>query len=621
VKWWRVFIDKLSGSRSEPEGTGPRRRKAERFGYEATVTAKCSSWPKFVKLFTGDVSAGGLFVPTTKAAKVGEEIEVEVGLPDGSSLRLTGKVVNIIGKELASKRGKPPGLGIQLDPLEGGDKERFDLMLAAARAAAPKPPKPAITPANGIRTAAVHEAVPARDATAKLTHDDFTPPSGTPAAKAPPPTPEAEPRKAPPPAAAESKKPPPPPPAAKSKKPPPPPPRAEKRRREPVIGVDLGTSYTSVAAVMERKVRILPWPDGVKSSPSVVSFPTEHEVVVGVEARKRLATDPRHTITSPKRLLGRKYEDKEIQGFIGQAPFRMLAGPNNSVVAEMWKEQYAITQICAYLLQDARRVAEQALEQEISKCVMTVPVSFDDERARILRRAAEMAQLDVLALIDEPSAAALANRFDEGFGGIVGVYDFGGGTFDFSLVDVSGGDFQVLATAGDTWLGGDDFDTVLADAAANQFWRMHKVDLHTQSVEWQRLIWACERAKRLLSIDEQAAIFVPEVLRGAEGMIDLHISLDRPTFERACGPVIARSLSTCDDALELLDMKPNELTAVYLSGGTTYVPAVREAIANHFQVPVRTGVPPEHAVCLGAAIHAAQLQFAMERTTLEAREA
>ncbi len=601
MKWWRVFIDKLSGNRSEPDGTTPRRRKAERFEFETTVTARCSSWPKFVNLFTGDVSAGGLFVPTTESAEIGEEIEVDLALPDKTTLRITGKVVNIIGEELASKRGKPPGLGIMLDPLEGEAKERFEQVLRAARASAPQPPKPTITPADAIQTSAVREAVAAGSSVARLTEEDFSPKRAAPPPPKPPPTPT--------------------PAAAKAKKPPPPPPPVKKRRSEPVIGMDLGTSYTSVAAVVDRKVKILPWPDGIKSSPSVVAFPSEHEVLVGVEARKRLASDPKHTVTSPKRLLGRKYEDKEIQGYIGQAPFRTLEGPNSTVVLEIWRQQFAVPQLCSYLIEDARRVAEQALGQRIEKCVMTVPVSFDDDRAKLLRRAAEMAQLEVLALIDEPSAAALANRFEEGFGGVVGVYDFGGGTFDFSLVDVSGGDFQVLATAGDTWLGGDDFDQVLADAAANQFWRMHNVDLHTQSVEWQRLVWACERAKRLLSVDEKSAIFVPEVMRGAEGMIDLHISLDRPTFERACAPVIARSLATCDDALELLDMKPTELTAVYLSGGTTYVPAVREAIANHFQVPVRTGVPPEHAVCLGAAIHAAQLQFAMERTTLEARDA
>jgi molecular chaperone DnaK len=229
-----------------------------------------------------------------------------------------------------------------------------------------------------------------------------------------------------------------------------------------------------------------------------------------------------------------------------------------------------------------------------------------------------MIGLEIVAVIDEPSAAALANRFDKHFGGVVGVYDFGGGTFDFSVVDVSSGDFQVMATAGDTWLGGDDFDRVLAEAAANQFWRQHKVDLRKQAMEWQRLMFACEKAKRCLSAANDAVIRVPEVLRTAEGMVDLELGITRDILARACAAILQRSLDTCDEALGLLDMRPQDLTTVYLSGGTSYMPVVRDAVASHFRVPVRTGVPPEHAVCLGAAIHAAQLQFSA-RQTLDSR--
>ena len=210
-----------------------------------------------------------------------------------------------------------------------------------------------------------------------------------------------------------------------------------------------------------------------------------------------------------------------------------------------------------------------------------------------------MAGLDIVAIIDEPSAAALANRFDPTFGGVVGVYDFGGGTFDFSVVDVSAGDFQVLATSGDTWLGGDDFDQVLAEAAANQFWREHKVDLRTQAVEWQRLLFACERAKRTLSTEDQTVISVPNVLRKADGMVSLELGVDRATLTRASAAIVQRTLDTCREALAGLNMEPGDLTTLYLSGGTTNVPSVREALVDFFKVPIRTGVPPEHAVCPG----------------------
>ena len=598
MRWWRVFINKLTGKRDEPEGVIPRRRQAERFSFATSISAKCASWPNFVDMFTGDVSEGGLFVPTDESAKVGEEIELELTLPNQSTLTLKGKVVNVIAAS-ATGNGKPAGLGVEIEPLEGVAKTRFDKILATAKATAPQPPRPAITPTGSIRLSAVHEAVAlANGSDEKLSLDDFSA-NGEESAEVDI--------------------------VIEAEEPPAPPARAPKPMPvvgsdEIVVGIDLGTSFTSVAAVVGKKVQILPWPDGVKSQPSVINFPTEHECVVGMKARMCVATDPKHTVVSPKRLLGRRYDDREIQGFLGSAPYRTIAGPDGSVVIDIWNQQYAITQLCSYILDDVRSVASAALGQEITKCVMTVPVSFDEDRTKILRRAADMARLDVLALIDEPSSAALANRFDAGFGGIVGIFDFGGGTFDFSVVDVSRGDFQVMATAGDTWLGGDDLDLVLAEAAANQFWRKHKVDLRRQAVEWQRLLFACERAKRMLSVDDEAAIFVPDALRTAEGMVDLNISLDRATFERACSPITDRSLATCDQALALLDMQPTDLTAIYLSGGTTYVPAVREAVANHFQVPVRTGVPPEHAVCLGAAIHAAQIQYQRGATTLESRE-
>jgi uncharacterized protein (TIGR02266 family) len=582
VRWWRVFLDKITGKHNDQEGVAPRRREAERFNYEARLSVKCASWPEVQELFTGDISAGGMYIPTTREAMVGDRIELSMQLPNGAPFPLAGTVVNVIDAEKAVEYRKPPGIGVQLDPMDDATAERFAQLLDAARGDQPVPeasthePNSPITKTGSIRVSAVRAALDAE-----------------PLAEAAP--------------------------IAAPKPKPPIPTLVEKRAPQPIIGIDLGTTYTSVAAVIGKKVTILPWPDGTKSSPSVVAFPKAGEVVVGMEARKRLASDPARTVSSPKRLLGRKYEDKEIQSFIGQAPYRTIPGPDQSVVVEMWREQYAITQLCSYILNSAREMAEAHLGHTVEKCVVTCPVSFGEDRVRLLKRAGQMARLDVISLIDEPSAAALANRFDPSFGGIVGVYDFGGGTFDFSVVDVTRGDFRVLATAGDTWLGGDDFDTVIADAVANQFWRMHKVDLRTQTVEWQKLVFACERAKRLLSVDDEAMIFVPDVLRTAQGMVDLNISLNRETFERACAPTINRSLDTCMHALELLDMQPNELSTIYLSGGTTYVPAVRDAVKKRFGIPVRTGVPPEHAVCLGAAIHAAQMQF-RARTTLDEKD-
>lgn len=388
--------------------------------------------------------------------------------------------------------------------------------------------------------------------------------------------------------------------------------------QEIIIGIDLGTTYTSVSAVRGRRVVILNRDDGSHSAPSVIWVSRTHEIVVGAKARERVATDPAHTVVSPKRLLGRQYTDREVQTFTGQVPFRTFAGPDGTTVVEIWQREYSITQICSYLLRDVREVAERRLGVPVSKAVITVPISFDEGRIKSLERAAKLAGLEVLAFIDEPSAAALANRYDAGFGGIVGIYDFGGGTFDFSIVDVSQGDFRVLATSGDTWLGGDDIDRVLAEAVSNQFWAQHRVDLTKQAVEWQRLVFACELAKRTLSEHERAAISVPEVLRTAQGMIDLNIAVDRNTLARVAEAIIHRSFAACNHALRLVGMRPGDLTSVYLSGGTTRMPVVKAAVEEFFQVPVRTGVPVEHAVCLGAAIHAAELQLNQTRTLASA---
>jgi molecular chaperone DnaK len=374
-----------------------------------------------------------------------------------------------------------------------------------------------------------------------------------------------------------------------------------------IVGIDFGTTYTSVGVVAGTRVQVLPGDDGVRLMPSVIAFPGRHERVVGEPARARLATDPARTVSSPKRLLGRPFTDREIQTFVGQAPYRTRPGPDGATLVEVWGDAYAVPQLCGYLLDEIRRRAETRLGHPVRAAVIAVPVAWDEPRHQAVRRAAQLAGLEVAALIDEPSAAALANRYAPGFGGVVGVYDFGGGTFDFSLVDVSQSRFRVLATAGDAWLGGDDLDLLLAEAAANQFWRLHNVDLRKQAVEWQRLRFACEAARRELSVEETAAITVPAVMRTAAGMVDLDLGMDRATLARASQALIRRTLEVCDRALAHAGVRAQALSAVYLVGGTSRMPLVQEAVARHFGVPVRTGVAPDQAVCLGAAIHGSLL--------------
>jgi molecular chaperone DnaK len=263
--------------------------------------------------------------------------------------------------------------------------------------------------------------------------------------------------------------------------------------------------------------------------------------------------------------------------------------------------------VCALLLAEARAIAERHLCARVDRAVMSVPVGFDAHQVRALETAARLAGIEPVALIAEPNAAALAHRDQPGFAGLVGVYDFGGGTFDFSVVDVSHDRFTVIASAGDAWLGGDDLDAVIADAAANQFWRQHRVDLRKQAVEWQRLRFAAEAAKRALSSVESTQLVAPQVLRTASGMVDLRVTLDRPTLARAGAAIIGRTLAVCDQSLARAKLRAGDLQAVALCGGSAQMPAVRAAVARHFGPAQMVTVRDDQAVCLGAAIHAATL--------------
>jgi len=386
------------------------------------------------------------------------------------------------------------------------------------------------------------------------------------------------------------------------------------RATAPVIGIDLGTTFVSVSASIDGRVHVLPFPGGARSMPSVVAFPRRGEVLVGNPARERLARDPHHAVASAKRLLGRRADDREIQGQLASAGYATLTGPGGELLLDMWGEPIAIPQLCGYLLDAARVAAESALGRPVGSAVLAVPVSFGPERVALARRAARMAHLEVADVVDEPSAAALANRFHHERGGLVGIYDFGGGTFDFSVVDTSDGDFKVITTAGDSWLGGDDFDLAVAEALANLFWRANGVDLRQRAVEWQQLLFAAERAKRDLSEREETQLVVPDVVRTATGSSDLSARILRGQVEKLWRPLIDRSLNTCLQTLTLVGLRPTDLSAIYLSGGTTHIPIVRKSLHRYFGTEPVTGVPADYAVCLGAGIQAAQIELFREPT-------
>ena len=377
--------------------------------------------------------------------------------------------------------------------------------------------------------------------------------------------------------------------------------------REVIIGIDFGTTNTAASAVCGDRVRVLPWVDGSRSIPSVVSFPSRGECVVGQEARNLFVRYPRTTICSPKRLLGRQASDPSLSGYLAQAAYKTTTAPDGTIAVSLWDNHYAIAQICSYILRAVKQNAERVLEARVKQAVFTIPVTFTARQIELLCRAARFVGLEAVEIIDEPSAAALANRYYNRFDGVVGVYDFGGGTFDFSIVDVSAGDFDVLGTSGDRWLGGDDFDLAMANEVADRFWRYYNVDLRKRTVEWQGLVHACERSKRALTNSEETTLSVPNVLRTVEGMHDFEIPLTRTIAERLWQSEITRALRVCTSALQQIGLKTNDLSGIYLSGGTSYVPSVHQAVRTGLGVPTTMGVPPEFAACLGAGIHAAQI--------------
>ena len=375
----------------------------------------------------------------------------------------------------------------------------------------------------------------------------------------------------------------------------------------PVVGMDFGTTRSSVAVVVNDEIKVLQSKSGLYDIPSVVGFTASGEAVVGTEARELLIIDPAHAISSPKRLLGRQFADRELEPFLAGLAINYSEAPNGQVLVHPRGKTYTIPQVCAPIPFSLRMMAQEYLQQDVRQVVLTSPVSFDEERMSALDDAAALAGLELLETVDEPTAAALAHHFDEDFQDVVAVFDFGGGTFDFSLVDVSAEDLTVVATAGDTWLGGDDFDLALANAAANAFWRRHQIEIRHQVVRWQRLLIAAEKAKRELSNRDDTILALPDAALTSRGPLALRCPVGEAQFRQLVEELIERSLDTCREALELAEIEPSGVNAVYMSGGTSCIPAVREAVGAFFNKTPKSTIAPERAVVMGAALVGAQI--------------
>ncbi|HEY3356774.1 MAG TPA: Hsp70 family protein, partial [Polyangia bacterium] len=372
------------------------------------------------------------------------------------------------------------------------------------------------------------------------------------------------------------------------------------------IGIDFGTSYTRVAVNTPAGVHLFTDDRGRAMLPSVVSYLDDGSTLVGWDARERLGTDPQRTVAAPKRLLGRTIDSPEIQGMLASAGYGSERGPRDAVLLRLGGETLAVPQVCAVIIRQACRLAQQQLGTRSIRAVLTMPVTFGREGEDALRRAAQLAGVEVIGLMKEPVAAALAYGFEQRTNAIAAVYDFGGGTFDFSVLDFRGERFRVLATSGDAWLGGEDFDLALAQWAADQFWRRTGIQVRQRAVEWQRLLLAAEEAKRQLTVTPGAVVDVPAIVL-APAPTDLRVAVTEATLRELCRELVERSLDVCREGLAAAQLGPRDLAQLVLTGGTSQMPLVQDAVSGFFEREVRLTVNPDVAVVQGAAIRASWL--------------
>ncbi len=387
----------------------------------------------------------------------------------------------------------------------------------------------------------------------------------------------------------------------------------------PAVGIDLGTTNSVVAVSLGGRPQILTDTDGAALIPSMVSFREEGGFVVGREARKRRTLDPANTVYSVKRLLGRPFKSEEVKRAISRMPFTLREGRDSAVVVATRAGELTLPELSAMVLREVRRVAEQALGAKVERCVVTVPANFNELQRSSTKIAGKVADLEVVRILNEPTAAALAYGYGRGTREKICIYDFGGGTFDVTLLELSGNVFEVLATAGDTFLGGDDVDIALADALVPQFQRATRIDPMHERVLYDVLRDAAEGAKCSLSTVESAPVRVDFNLRGQR--VQFEHTLSRPDLERVANPFINRTFDVCAEALKLAGLRASDLTAVILVGGSTRIPSVRARVASFFGRDPMTHLPPEEVVALGASILAEALTASRRGPTTRAHGA
>lgn len=376
----------------------------------------------------------------------------------------------------------------------------------------------------------------------------------------------------------------------------------------PVIGIDLGTTNSVVAVADQPGGRVLADSDGVTLTPSVVSFHPSGDVLVGASAKERRLLDAKNTVYSVKRLIGRPYTSYEVKHAQERFAFELSEGPSGGVLVAARGETYTLSEISAFVLRHVRKVAEEAMGQECSQAVVTVPANFNELQRSATKAAGRVAGLDVLRIVNEPTAAALAYGYNKTSTERVAVYDLGGGTFDITILQLAGDVFEVLATAGDTFLGGDDVDTTIADHMIERFLETHRYDVRQDVQAYERLRAAAEWAKIQLSAKSEIQLCVEELAYGDGGAaLNLDYSLTRQQLEHMCQPLVGRTFDVCEDAMKAAGLRPTQLDNVILVGGSTRIPLLQRMVAEYFGREPMVNIDPDLVVAQGAALHAQSL--------------
>ncbi len=537
----------------------PYHREHERYDIGWQATLKCEDWKFPRHMQAANVSRNGVFLSTDRPSEVGMRAEVRLELPNGSRLRLRGTIKRVVTKD-ETKLGGTPGVGIKFD-------REHDLELVVVEQMAIAHQEPSF------------EELPRHVAPDPKLDEGKRPISNGLEQTIKSRTPKLQPLK---------------------------PQVMNGRRFASAVGIDFGTTYGSMSIALDEKVYLITDEKRRGIHPSVVSYPEKGQPIAGWAAKERLLKDPRRTISSVKRVIGRNFDEPTLAGYLYGLPYKATEGPNKGVVFEVDGTPIAPVQVAAEIIDHLRLVGERRTGQAIKRAVVSVPVAYNKVQRRAIQKAAEMAGLEVLALIEEPIAGVKAYGHGRDRQEIVAVYDFGGGTFDFSILSLSGNQHEILATNGDPWLGGDDFDMAVARDASNQFWRQTGTDLQKRAVEWQRLLYASEQVKRALSFQERAEITLPGAISYPKA-VDLRQELSRDGLEELCSDIYMRSMELCREGLRDAGIDQDRIDRVVVTGGMSRVPFILKGLSSFFKKEITPVINPEQAVCLGAGVHAAVL--------------